>query len=82
LLYQLVTYQQEIRKTGQMGVHTLGGINLNFLIFSPSNTFAFLVLLYTDPGSGTLAWQLILAAFFGGMFYFRRLKDYVIRKRK
>jgi hypothetical protein len=38
--------------------------------------------LYTDPGSGTLVWQLLLAAFFGGMFYFRRLKDFLLRRRK
>jgi hypothetical protein len=38
--------------------------------------------LYTDPGSGTLVWQLLLAAFFGGMFYVRRLKDYLMRRRK
>ena len=28
-----------------------------------------LILLYTDPGTGTLIWQLILAALFGGLFY-------------
>jgi hypothetical protein len=27
---------------------------------------------YIDPGSGALIWQAILAAFFGGAFYFRR----------
>ncbi|HKX29755.1 MAG TPA: hypothetical protein VJ302_18845 [Blastocatellia bacterium] len=26
---------------------------------------------YTDPGSGALLWQLVLASFFGGLFYFR-----------
>jgi len=36
---------------------------------------------YTDPGSGTLVWQLLLAAFFGGMFYFRRLKDHVMHRK-
>lgn len=30
-----------------------------------------LVLLYTDPGTGALIWQLLAAAVFGGMFYFR-----------
>jgi hypothetical protein len=39
-------------------------------------------LLYTDPGSGTLVWQLILAAFFGGMFYLRKLKDLIQRRRQ
>ena len=28
---------------------------------------------YTDPGSGTLIWQMLLAASFGVMFYLRRL---------
>ena len=28
---------------------------------------------YTDPGSGTLIWQMLLAASFGIMFYLRRL---------
>lgn len=27
---------------------------------------------YVDPGSGTLVWQTLLAAFVGAMFYFRR----------
>ena len=27
---------------------------------------------YIDPGSGALIWQAILAAFFGGAFYFRK----------
>jgi hypothetical protein len=37
------------------------------------------VLLYADPGSGALALQLLLASFFGALFYARtylfRLKD-------
>lgn len=28
---------------------------------------------YIDPGSGTLIWQAVLAALFGGMFYIRRI---------
>jgi hypothetical protein len=32
---------------------------------------------YGDPGSGALLWQLLLAAFFGGMFYFRRIISWV-----
>ena len=28
---------------------------------------------YTDPGSGTLIWQMLLAASFGIMFYLRRI---------
>jgi hypothetical protein len=29
------------------------------------------VLLYTDPGTGTLILQLLIAAFFGALFYIR-----------
>jgi hypothetical protein len=28
---------------------------------------------YTDPGSGTLIWQMLLAVSFGVMFYLRRI---------
>ena len=36
---------------------------------------------YTDPGSGTLIWQMLLAAAFGLMFYVRRLVGWVQRVR-
>ena len=29
------------------------------------------ILLYTDPGTGAMLWQLLAAAFIGGAFYFR-----------
>ena len=32
---------------------------------------------YTDPGTGALIWQMILAASVGFMFYFRRLLAWV-----
>ena len=47
-----------------------------------THCFALGYLLYTDPGYGTLIWQLLLAAFFGGMFYFRRLKDFLSRRKR
>lgn len=28
---------------------------------------------YTDPGSGIMLWQILLAAFAGGLFYIREL---------
>ena len=31
--------------------------------------------LYTDPGTGALAWQLLLASIVGGLFYARSLLD-------
>jgi len=30
-----------------------------------------LAFLYTDPGSGALVWQLLVASFVGGLFYIR-----------
>jgi hypothetical protein len=38
------------------------------------------LLFYTDPGSGALLMQLIAATLLGGLFYFRRLKDFIFRK--
>jgi hypothetical protein len=39
------------------------------------------LLLYVDPGAGSLIWQLLLAAFFGGLFYFRKLIDAFLFRR-
>ena len=39
----------------------------------PGNPNYLLLLLYTDPGSGALLWQLLVAAFLGGAFYARVL---------
>lgn len=38
-------------------------------------------LLYTDPGSGALLFQVIMATLLGGLFFFRRLKDWIFRKK-
>ena len=32
---------------------------------------------YTDPGSGALIWQMLLAASFGAVFYFRKLLSWL-----
>lgn len=37
-------------------------------------------MLYADPGSGVLIWQLLLAIFFGGTFYFTKLRHWVTAK--
>lgn len=37
---------------------------------------------YTDPGTGALIWQIIAAGFMGAMFYFRRIKTYLMSFRK
>jgi hypothetical protein len=47
---------------------TLSTIFLYGFNWSNIHTLAFL---YTDPGSGALLWQLLLASFFGALFYAR-----------
>ena len=54
--------------------------------FSTLRLLSFLLLLsfatehearaYTDPGSGMLVWQMLVAGFVGVMFYFRRLTSW------
>jgi hypothetical protein len=58
----------------------LGEISPTFA--ATTHAFLYHFLLYTDPGSGTLIWQLLLAAVFGGMFYLRRLKEFLVRRKK
>lgn len=36
---------------------------------------------YTDPGTGTLIWQLTLGGLTGALFYLRRLKNWYRRRR-
>ena len=47
--------------------------------------FAFLLFLYTDPGTGTLILQLLIAAFLGVFFYirffFKRVGGFFSRKK-
>ena len=44
------------------------------LIATQSRVYA-----YTDPGSGTLLWQMLIAGSVGVMFYFRRLVSWARR---
>jgi hypothetical protein len=37
-------------------------------------------MLYADPGSGVLIWQLLLAIFFGGTFFFTKLRHWAIAR--
>ena len=37
-------------------------------------------MLYADPGSGVLIWQLLLALFFGATFYFTKLRHWATSK--
>ena len=34
---------------------------------------------YIDPGSGMLAWQLVVAAFLGFVFYLKRVRAFFAR---
>jgi hypothetical protein len=38
------------------------------------------MMLYADPGSGVLIWQLLLALFFGAAFYFTKLRQWATTK--
>ncbi|HZF40374.1 MAG TPA: hypothetical protein VE715_16230 [Blastocatellia bacterium] len=46
-------------------------LNIGFLYVFNWSDIHTLALLYTDPGSGALVWQLLVASFFGIMFYLR-----------
>ena len=37
---------------------------------------------YTDPGSGALLWQTLVAAFVGAAFYFRKFLFHFVVKKK
>lgn len=37
-------------------------------------------MIYADPGSGVLIWQLLLAIFFGAAFYFSKLRHWATAK--
>src|SRR5438105_15552272 len=70
---------------GEMGVRQAGWRLLDLLLGLPVP----LLLLfaserearaYTDPGSGALIWQMLVAGFVGAAFYFRRLSAWVRRR--
>lgn len=37
-------------------------------------------MLYADPGSGILIWQMLLALFIGATFYFSKIRSWVVAK--
>lgn len=37
---------------------------------------------YTDPGSGALIWQMLIAGFVGSFFYIRRFRSWIASWRK
>jgi hypothetical protein len=48
-------------------------------IFISSIVSATFFLLYTDPGSGALLLQLLAASLLGGLFYFRKVRDKILK---
>jgi hypothetical protein len=46
-------------------------LSVNFLYIFNWSDIHNLAFLYTDPGSGALVWQLLVASFVGGLFYMR-----------
>jgi len=54
----------------------LGLMMLALLLAAPAKAHA-----YTDPGTGTFAYQAVYAAFIGGSFYFRKLLKRFFSKR-
>ena len=53
-----------------------GMILLSLTLATPVSAHA-----YTDPGTGTFAYQALYAAFIGGTFYFRKLVKRFFNKR-
>jgi len=51
-------------------------VNSVISVIARTNIYA----LYTDPGSGALLWQLLLASIVGCLFYVRRAKVWFISK--
>lgn len=54
-------------------------LSIPHLLFTLLGLFVTPAMAYTDPGSGTLLIQVIVATFFGGMFYFRKLIREIFR---
>jgi hypothetical protein len=46
-------------------------LSISFLYVFNCSDIHTLAFLYTDPGSGALVWQLLVASFFGILFYLR-----------
>jgi hypothetical protein len=38
-----------------------------------------ITLAYVDPGLGLLAWQALVATFFGAIFYIKKTRDFLFR---
>jgi hypothetical protein len=51
--------------------------SLALLLSVPRDAYA-----YTDPGSGALIWQVLVAGFVGALFYFRKLASWIKTKKR
>jgi len=38
-----------------------------------------MLLAYVDPGLGMLAWQAVLAVFFGTLFYLKKSREWIVK---
>lgn len=58
--------------------HTLRGLGLVTLLLVATEKEA---RAYTDPGTGALIWQMLVAGFVGALFYVRRFVSWIKQKR-
>jgi hypothetical protein len=69
------------------GDHAVGGSHRFQSLRLPSICLGVLLLAeapaaaYTDPGSGALLWQILVAGFVGALFYFRRITSWFKRRK-
>lgn len=54
-----------------------GALAVNLILLTEPRAYA-----YTDPGSGALLWQALVAAFIGAGFYFRKFLFHFFPKKK
>ena len=51
--------------------------SLALLLSVPRDAYA-----YTDPGTGALIWQVLVAGFVGALFYLRKLASWIKTKKR
>ena len=64
-----------------MGSRLLSALRIIPLLFLLSFATEHEARAYTDPGSGVLIWQMLVAGFVGIAFYFRRLTSWLKGKK-
>lgn len=55
-------------------------IRLFISVFASMSTWMTTAEAYIDPGTGSLIWQMLLAIFFGLLFYVSRIKNWIMSK--